>query len=155
MKSRSQSAMEYLMTYGWAILIIVVVLAALDMLGVFNPSAFSKTFCVFENGLNCESAILYTNGTLNVNLEQYTNSVINITSINCNTNSSDFSNSITPNVILSIGDNYSFSVNCYSNSDLFTKPISSMFDGYVNVNYTNILSGFPHSNQAHVLLKVN
>ncbi len=33
---RSQSAMEYLMTYGWAILIIAVVLAALFQLGVFS-----------------------------------------------------------------------------------------------------------------------
>ncbi len=33
---RSQSAMEYLMTYGWAILIISVVLAALFRLGVFS-----------------------------------------------------------------------------------------------------------------------
>ena len=38
---RSQSAMEYLMTYGWAILIIAVVLAALFELGVFNPMTFA------------------------------------------------------------------------------------------------------------------
>ena len=36
-----QSAMEYLMTYGWAILIIAVVLGALFQLGVFNSSSFS------------------------------------------------------------------------------------------------------------------
>jgi hypothetical protein len=38
---KSQSAMEYLMTYGWAILIIAVVLAALFELGVFNPMTFA------------------------------------------------------------------------------------------------------------------
>ena len=36
--SKSQSAMEYLMTYGWAILIIAVVLGALYYLGVFNTA---------------------------------------------------------------------------------------------------------------------
>ncbi len=36
----NQSAMEYLMTYGWAILIIAVVLGALYSLGVFNMSAY-------------------------------------------------------------------------------------------------------------------
>ncbi len=36
--SKNQSAMEYLMTYGWAILIIAVVLIALFQLGVFNGS---------------------------------------------------------------------------------------------------------------------
>ena len=39
-KLRSQSAMEYLMTYGWAILIIAVVLAVLFQLGVFSSGNF-------------------------------------------------------------------------------------------------------------------
>ena len=39
--AKAQSAMEYLMTYGWAILIISVVLAALYQLGVFNPMTFA------------------------------------------------------------------------------------------------------------------
>ena len=38
---KSQSAMEYLMTYGWAILIIAIVLAALFSLGVFSPTAYT------------------------------------------------------------------------------------------------------------------
>jgi len=38
---KAQSAMEYLMTYGWAILIISIVLAALFQLGVFNPMTFA------------------------------------------------------------------------------------------------------------------
>jgi len=39
--SKAQSAMEYLMTYGWAILIIAVVLGALFQLGVFSPMTFA------------------------------------------------------------------------------------------------------------------
>jgi len=39
--AKAQSAMEYLMTYGWAILIIAVVLGALFQLGVFNASNFA------------------------------------------------------------------------------------------------------------------
>jgi len=38
---KAQSAMEYLMTYGWAILIIAVVLGALFELGVFNANNFA------------------------------------------------------------------------------------------------------------------
>ena len=38
---KAQSAMEYLMTYGWAILIIAVVLGTLFQLGVFNSTNFS------------------------------------------------------------------------------------------------------------------
>ncbi len=38
---KSQSAMEFLMTYGWAILIIAILLAALNSLGFFNPLAYA------------------------------------------------------------------------------------------------------------------
>ncbi len=37
---RSQGALEYLITYGWAILIIVIIGGALFSLGVFNPSTW-------------------------------------------------------------------------------------------------------------------
>jgi hypothetical protein len=33
--------MEYLMTYGWAILIVIIVAAALYSLGIFNPSTWT------------------------------------------------------------------------------------------------------------------
>ena len=36
---RSQSALEYMMTYGWAILIIVIVAVILYSMGIFNPSS--------------------------------------------------------------------------------------------------------------------
>ncbi len=39
MKKKAQAAMEYLMTYGWAILIIVVVIAALYAMGVFKQKS--------------------------------------------------------------------------------------------------------------------
>lgn len=41
-KKRGQSAMEYLTTYGWAILIIAIVLAALFALGIFNLNSYSS-----------------------------------------------------------------------------------------------------------------
>ncbi|MFH1750783.1 MAG: hypothetical protein ABH863_03835 [Candidatus Micrarchaeota archaeon] len=40
MKMRGQSALEYLVTYGWAILAIVIIAAVLWYTGVFNPSKF-------------------------------------------------------------------------------------------------------------------
>ena len=40
-RRKAQSVMEYLMTYGWAILIIAVVLAALFSLGITNSYSLS------------------------------------------------------------------------------------------------------------------
>jgi len=52
---KAQSAMEYLMTYGWAILIIAVVLGALFSLGVFSGSSFLGTTCIASSGYLCSS----------------------------------------------------------------------------------------------------
>ena len=42
MNPKSQSAMEYLMTYGWSILIIAIVLVVLFSLGVFNTNNYAS-----------------------------------------------------------------------------------------------------------------
>ena len=39
--TRTQSAMEYLMTYGWALLIIAIVMTVFFQLGIFNPFYFA------------------------------------------------------------------------------------------------------------------
>ena len=41
MDRKAQTALEYLMTYGWAILIIIIVGSALYALGVFSPGTFT------------------------------------------------------------------------------------------------------------------
>ncbi len=42
---KGQGALEYLMTYGWALLIIVVVGAALYASGVLNPATYTQSRC--------------------------------------------------------------------------------------------------------------
>ncbi len=51
---KGQSALEYLMTYGWALLILVIVGIALYSLGVFNPKRFaSSEACVKGTYITC------------------------------------------------------------------------------------------------------
>ena len=40
---RGQSALEYLVTYGWAILAIVIIAAVLWYFGVFNPAQWTES----------------------------------------------------------------------------------------------------------------
>ncbi len=68
---KAQSAMEYLMTYGWAILIIAIVLGALFSLGVFSSSSFIGTTCIPASGYFCSSPSLYA-GNFIVTLGQAT-----------------------------------------------------------------------------------
>lgn len=57
--------MEYLMTYGWAILIISVVLGALFSLGVFSGASLIGTECIASPGFYC-SGVSYSHSTGNV-----------------------------------------------------------------------------------------
>ena len=70
-KLRAQSAMEYLMTYGWAILIIAVVLGALFSLGVFNSSSLMGTTCIPLSGYYCANPVL-TGNVLTLTIGQAT-----------------------------------------------------------------------------------
>jgi hypothetical protein len=70
---KAQSAMEYLMTYGWAILIIAVVLGALFSLGVFGGASLLGNSCIAGPGFLCSSmALSHTTGYLGVTLGQST-----------------------------------------------------------------------------------
>ncbi|MFP3289583.1 MAG: hypothetical protein RXO35_04125 [Candidatus Micrarchaeota archaeon] len=75
--AKAQSAMEYLMTYGWAILIVAVVLGALYSLGVFNGAAFLGTSCVSASGFYCTNPTLSTGGVLTVTIGQATGITFN------------------------------------------------------------------------------
>ncbi|MBW2967860.1 hypothetical protein KY362_05220 [Candidatus Woesearchaeota archaeon] len=52
---RSQAAMELLMTYGWAILVVAAAIAALAYFGVMNPAKFFPESCTMPStsGLGC------------------------------------------------------------------------------------------------------
>jgi hypothetical protein len=63
--------MEYLMTYGWAILIIAVVLGALFSLGVFSGTSLLGTTCIASSGYYCSNLVLH-GGTLSFTFGQST-----------------------------------------------------------------------------------
>ncbi len=76
MKSRLQSAMEYLMTYGWAILVIGVVLGALYYLGVFNPVNLAPrehpgSCSVYRPNGQWNTSFIGLTGTCNSGIPQY------------------------------------------------------------------------------------
>jgi hypothetical protein len=152
--------MEYLITYGWAIIIIGVTLAALYALGLFSPASFTSNQCIFPADFGCLSSFLYaTNGTLSINLEQSTTSAINVAEVGCNTGgtvsnmttTNDLPIDTTPSYIISntyilipIGGNFTLTTTCYANGNVFTSQPGTLYKGYVVVNYTNVQTGFQH-----------
>jgi hypothetical protein len=53
---KGQAAMEFLMTYGWAILVVLVAIGALTYFGVLSPDKFLPEKCVLSmnSGLFCK-----------------------------------------------------------------------------------------------------
>lgn len=64
--TKAQSAMEYLMTYGWAIVIIAVVLTIIYSLNVFNPTP--PTACIGVPGYSCSNPLISSAGVLSFTL---------------------------------------------------------------------------------------
>jgi len=52
---KGQAAMEFLMTYGWAILAAVIVIAVLASFGVFSPSTYVPNQCTLTAPLGCNA----------------------------------------------------------------------------------------------------
>ena len=50
---KSQAAMEFLMTYGWAILVVLVAIGALAYFGVLSPDRFLPSKCQLPAGISC------------------------------------------------------------------------------------------------------
>lgn len=135
MEKRGQAAMEFLMTYGWAILAAVIAIGVLVYFGVFSPSRFVPETCVLAAPLGCADDSIVSAGTAadNVNLylengagEQITVSEIDIT--NCATLSG-----LTTDV--PAGSAQMFTVDCTTDPTL-----DDNFRGSITVTYTKASS---------------
>lgn len=147
---KAQGAIEYLTTYGWMLLILGIVLAALFGLGLFSPPINPE--CTFPAEFSCMGFIFYSaNGVVSINLQQATQYTINVTAFGCN-NQSKFTNMAAPSnpptnqVQILVGGNYTFSMICYgTGSNVASITPGQAYKGYVLINYTDIQTSFPHS----------
>lgn len=65
--SKGQAALEYLMNYGWAILVLAIVIGAIFATGVFNPNYLVVEECYLSSSFKCNSYLTNT-GLLHLNL---------------------------------------------------------------------------------------
>jgi hypothetical protein len=60
---KGQAALEFMMTYGWAILVVLAAIGALSYFGILNPSRFTPDTCLASSGFSCPGKpILTTTG---------------------------------------------------------------------------------------------
>ncbi len=92
-KKRAQAAMEFLMTYGWAILVVLVAIGALAYFGVLSPDKFLPERCTGTSGMDCldKASITAddTNGVVKFAFKNNLGQNINITGVISATSGSD------------------------------------------------------------------
>lgn len=155
--ARLQSAMEYMVTNMWMVLVVVLVIGALWLMGVFSPSNYAfATGCTLPSNFGCTFVDFNTNGILSIAVSPEIQTPINITSIGCGENST-YSNtySYLPPIYYNLGANHTLSVQCYLKNNLaYNSVLGGTFDGYIFMNYTNIADGQNHELIGTVIAKV-
>jgi hypothetical protein len=131
---KAQSAMEYLMTYGWAILIVIIVAAALFALGVFNPATYTQSTATgFQNFQIPAGGWQFTSGgQLTIQLKNMAGANINITSVQATYAGSSQTNS-TYSGTIGPGSAYTYIV-----TGLSTAAAGSSYSVDVTISYTNL-----------------
>ena len=132
---RGQAAIEYLMTYGWAILALVIVVGILVTSGALSPSYLVSEECSMGSNLPCNVGVYNQGGETKINIGVVNGFPyrINITSLQVRS-SSDSSevDGLGSGVILDSGSNFTF-----SGKLLNELPADSITRFIMNVTYVS------------------
>jgi hypothetical protein len=149
MNRKSQAALEFIMTYGWAILVVLVAIGALAYFGVLSPDKFLPSKCTFQSGLACvDHRVQGSAGAGGVGL--VTVAVQNSLGIDID------------NIVVGVGGcGTSNSPASLANSAQATYSITcgaaltgSKYNGDVNVSYRNTNTGVNHVNTGQLTARI-
>lgn len=132
-KKRGQAAIEFLMTYGWAIFIVLLSLGAITYFGYNNPQKLLPEKCIFTNGIICQDALITAN-SINVSLVNGLGRTI----YNISASSVDFNGKCTPS-ISTAGPDDKIRIDCEL-TQLLVKGERKRFKIYLN--YTIVIGGY-------------
>ncbi|MDO8553214.1 MAG: hypothetical protein Q7S22_00265 [Candidatus Micrarchaeota archaeon] len=65
---RGQAAIEYITTYGWALLVLVIIIAAIFSTGILSPSYLISEECTLGPNLPCNFQLYQEGTSLNITL---------------------------------------------------------------------------------------
>lgn len=140
--TKSQAALEFIMTYGWAILVVLVAIGALAYFGVLSPDRFLPAKCVLQSGIGCLDHKA-TGAALSVVMQNSLGYDVTITDLKANQCTAQLAQSISfPN-----GGQYTAVMVCVNTG-------STKYNGQFNVTYTNPTTSLSHTNQGQITTRV-
>lgn len=136
-EKKAQAAMEFLMTYGWAILAAIIAIGVLAYFGVFSPGKFTPTAAVlnaplYANAWNVEGAT----GTVSVEVKNNGGDTITLSAFTI-TGAEQGGTSVTcaagaPTNVLDPGELATVTSICNTGS----LTVGQTFKGDISVSYT-------------------
>jgi len=69
MPRKSQAALEFLTTYAWAFVVILIMIGALSYFGILKPRNLLPDRCNFASEIGCIDKAIDSSGTLNLKLK--------------------------------------------------------------------------------------
>ncbi len=154
---KGQAAMEFLMTYGWAILVVLAAIGALAYFGVLSPDRFLPEKCTLPSGFACldfkqnssNSVLLVIQNSAGFDMK---NIVVNVTDSVTSSNSCQRAgvgtNQATNSGNLTNGQKSTFDIGC-------SNLPSGKFKGDVTVKYINGQTGVDHTAKGELIMKVD
>ena len=140
---KSQAALEFLMTYGWAILVVLVAVGALAYFGVLSPDKFLPAKCTLQAGIACIDHKA-TSSQVQVVIQNslgYDISLITVKAGGCGVDSNG-------PLTLANGDKGTYAITC---SPALT---GSKYNAQVNVSYTIAETGLSHNNVGQITSRI-
>ena len=139
--NKGQAALEFIMTYGWAILVVLVAIGALAYFGVLSPDRLLPNKCLLQSGLSCTDSKVSRNAiTVRV-----TNSLgadlTNVTmfTYGCATAGAIPNNASSGPVTLNNGDSGVYTWNCA------TSLSGTKYSSSLSMTYNSVDSGIGHT----------
>jgi uncharacterized protein (UPF0333 family) len=85
-EKKGQAALEFLTTYGWAFMVILVMIGALAYFGVLNPGKLVKDQCTSTAGVGCKSyEVNLASGQMSISFTNNLGQAVTISSVNIST----------------------------------------------------------------------
>lgn len=139
MKFKAQAALDFLMTYGWAILLVAIVAAAIVSLGILDTGSFigSRTFGFSQ--VQPTAWRLEPSGALTIKLKNNAGTDINITSIMAQYENANVTYA-TPVSVANGAESPIITV-----GSLPSQQSGGSFSIKLAINYTDTESGFPYT----------
>lgn len=148
---RSQASLDFIMTYGWSIMMVLVAIGVLAYFGVLSPDKFVPSTCTFPSGIGCMDFLAVDEfgpgyGYVAVSIKNslgYDITNVRMSASDCRDNSDTLS------LIKNGATDGTFSATyCFITA-------GQKYNGQVNITFTNAETGITHNFQGRVSTKVS